>query len=295
MQCVSYLPQEERSPRRESPRSGSPAAVDWFYKPSRYHAVGRLPKSSKAPLETAPENRSRDSVKQRSKNKPTKPSKPREQGAATPEPLRVIGGSLRGSKLAYHGDQVTRPMKHRVREAIFNLVGVDAKGKHAIDVFAGTGALGIEAISRGAASATFIERHLPTAAIVKQNIASVGLSSQTELFSTSAFLWGKRDLPTISEQSELGSEVWSQPWLVFVSPPYAFFVEREKEMLGLIDCLIQSAPPSSLMVVEADERFDFAKLPGNLRADRHATGWDVRAYSPAIVGIAGTDSVKQSQ
>ena len=54
-----------------------------------------------------------------------------------------------------------RPMKNRVREALFNLIGPSIKGKHAIDLFAGTGALGLEAISRGAVSATLTEQHYP--------------------------------------------------------------------------------------------------------------------------------------
>ena len=89
--------------------------------------------------------------------------------------LRIIGGSFRGRKLRYEpfraGDnRVTRPMKHRVREAIFNLVGTAAEGRHAIDLFAGTGALGLEALSRGAAHATFIEKHVPTARVIEENI-----------------------------------------------------------------------------------------------------------------------------
>ena len=84
-------------------------------------------------------------------------AKPDLQDSAQATELRIIGGHFRARKLLYHGDPVTRPMKHRVREAIFNLVGLEAKGRHAIDLFAGTGALGLEALSRGATSATFIE------------------------------------------------------------------------------------------------------------------------------------------
>ncbi len=90
--------------------------------------------------------------------------------AAVTNPLRIIGGRLRGRKLLYDGRHGTRPMKDRVREALFNLVGPSVKGQHAIDLFAGTGALGLEALSRGAASATFIEQHFPTANLVEQNI-----------------------------------------------------------------------------------------------------------------------------
>jgi 16S rRNA (guanine966-N2)-methyltransferase len=154
--------------------------------------------------------------------------------------LRIIGGRFRGSKLRYHGDPSVRPMKHRVREAIFNLLSTACKGCHAIDLFAGTGALGLEAISRGAKRATLIEQHVPTARIVAQNIAHLGLQEQCALSVTSAFLWGKRDLPGL--EAEL-------PRIVFCSPPYAFFIERQAELLELIFQTIQYAPAESLIVL----------------------------------------------
>lgn len=199
--------------------------------------------------------------------------------------LRIVGGKFRGSKLAYHGDPVTRPMKHRVREAIFNLVGTEVEGRHAFDLFAGTGALGLEAISRGAASALFIERHVPTARGVRENIARLGVEDQCELLESSAFVWAKRDLP---EVERLGSYP-PAPWLVFVSPPYAFFVDRKVEMMKLIMAIVEHAPTGSTVVVEADERFDFSLLPGKLKASRHDQGWDVRPYPPAVVGVLRKD------
>jgi 16S rRNA (guanine966-N2)-methyltransferase len=196
-------------------------------------------------------------------------------GEREPE-VQIIGGTFRGRRIGYHGDPITRPMKHRVREAIFNLVGTDVEGKHTIDLFAGTGALGLEALSRGAAQATFIERHIPTAKVVKENIARLAVEEQSTLLETSAFLWGKRDLPSFQS---------SIPWLVFISPPYSFYIERRQEMLELIVALLHHAPPESVFVIESDERFDFADLPGGMMQDRHDTGWDVREYPPARVGI----------
>lgn len=197
------------------------------------------------------------------------------------EALRIIGGEFRGRKLQYEplseqGAKVTRPMKHRVREAIFNLVGLRAKGKHALDLFAGTGALGLEALSRGSLRATLIERHIPTAQVVRENVKTLGVESRCEVLTTSAFLWLRRDLPQFDP---------SAPWLVFISPPYDFFVQQEDAMVGMITEFTQRAPNQSLLVVEADERFDFAKLPGNVKEDRYADGWDVRAYKPAVVGV----------
>ena len=210
--------------------------------------------------------------------------------------LRIIGGSFRASKLRYHGDPTTRPMKDRVREAIFNLIGTEAKGSHAIDLFAGTGALGLEALSRGASSATFIERHIPTARVVEENIRALDVGDRTELLMTSAFLWGKRDLPKWKSESRKPDKKdpptfhfphaeLSPPWLVFCSPPYVFFVDRQQEMLDLITAIIEHAPVGSIVVVEADSRFDFERLPGHIAQKKERDGWDVRSYPPAVVGV----------
>jgi 16S rRNA (guanine966-N2)-methyltransferase len=204
--------------------------------------------------------------------------------------LRIIGGTLRGSKLRYEifqqgGDAVTRPMKHRVREAIFNLISTECTGKHAIDLFAGTGALGLEALSRGSVSATFIEKHVPTSRVIEENITNLSLAERTELLVTSAFLWGKRDLPNAEfgmRNAELNPAI---PWLVFCSPPYAFYHERPIEMLELIAAILEHMPAESIMVVEADEAFDFNMLPGHVAENRRDEGWQIRSYPPAVVGI----------
>jgi 16S rRNA (guanine966-N2)-methyltransferase len=191
--------------------------------------------------------------------------------------VRIIGGKFRGRRLRYHGDPVVRPMKHRTRESIFNLISTECGGRHAIDLFAGTGALGLEALSRGAASATFIEKHVPTARIVEENIRTLGVADQSKLLVTSAFLWAKRDLPSAvaSPPSEGG-------WLVFCSPPYAFYTERQAEMIELIGRVQEYAPPSSILIVEANEELDFSTLLAGLPSNEP---WDVRAYAPATVGV----------
>jgi 16S rRNA (guanine966-N2)-methyltransferase len=180
---------------------------------------------------------------------------------------RIIGGSLRGRKLIFTGDPRTRPMKDRVREALFNRLANAVGGKHAIDLFAGTGAVGLEAISRGAKAATFVERHFPTAEVIRQNAQSLGVVSQCTILPANTLLWAKR-LPALP----------SEPWLVFCSPPYEFYVSNQTEMLAILTALCEQAPPTTIFCVEADERFDFALLP-------HSPEWDVRSYPPAEVGI----------
>jgi 16S rRNA (guanine966-N2)-methyltransferase len=190
--------------------------------------------------------------------------------------LRIIGGVFRGRRLRYHGDPVVRPMKHRVREAIFNLISTVSDGACAIDLFAGTGALGLEALSRGARRALFIERHVPTAQVLQENVATLNVADRTSLLVTSAFLWSKRDLPTFAAEPSHSTS----PWLAFCSPPYAFFIDRKPDMLDLINRLRQVAPPRSTIVVESDDRFDTAQL----MRDNNWT-WDVRGYPPAVVAV----------
>jgi len=184
--------------------------------------------------------------------------------------LRIIGGTFRGRKLRYSGDRRVRPMKDRVREAVFNLLGKTVEGKHAVDLFAGTGALGLEALSRGAVRATFIEQHYPTARVLRENITALEAGDRAEVIVGNAFLRQRW-------QSHLGTI----PWLVFCSPPYAFYVDRQEPMLDLIASLLAAAPAASAMVVESDERFDF-KLLGDSQE------WDIRTYAPASVAICRT-------
>lgn len=183
--------------------------------------------------------------------------------------LRIIGGNWRHRTIEYSGDPRTRPMKDRTREAVFNLVGPSVVGTHAIDLFAGTGALGLEALSRGSVRATFIERHIPTGKIIRDNIVKLKAEEISEVQLQSAFVWGKRHPPLDA----------ATPWLVLCSPPFSFYQERREEMLELINRLWNEAPADSIFVLESDTNYDFTGLPAEVE-------WDVRKYYPAMVGIA---------
>jgi 16S rRNA G966 N2-methylase RsmD len=211
-----------------------------------------------------------------------------------PTTLRIIGGQLRGRKIRYRGDRRTRPMKDRVREAVFNLLGPDVRGALAIDLFAGTGALGLEAVSRGAAGALMVERHFPTAAVLRENVATLGLVAVCRVLATDTFVWARRQWPpsgaitsdlvrsTAAESTEhVSLDVHARggrPWVVFCSPPYDMYVDRHADLLALLTTLLAHAPPGSLLAVECDSRFDPAALP-------QAGAWDVRTYPPAVVAI----------
>jgi 16S rRNA (guanine(966)-N(2))-methyltransferase RsmD len=198
--------------------------------------------------------------------KPANPTASESVEEAAVEP-RIIGGKFRGRKLLYLPDRRTRPMKDRVREAVFNLIGPGIKGKHAIDLFAGTGALGLEAISRGAIGGTFVERHFPTAELIRQNAAALGAAELCTILPANVLLWPRR-WPSLPEV----------PWIVFCSPPWDLYGEEPDAVYNLIEMLLDRAPATSQMVVDTDERVDFSLLP-------RPEGWDVRAYPPAQIGI----------
>ncbi len=232
-----------------------------------------------------------EDAKKRSKRNRNVGSEPGDRGDSVG--LRVVGGVFRGTKLEYGGDRRVRPMKERVREAIFNLLGKEVAGKHVIDLFAGTGALTFEAISRGAVSATAIEVHFPTARTTRQNIAILeekmaGTAKKIELTTTDVFFWGRKlaafdpnSPPKLSpiETTGVPNLRTDVPWLVFCSPPYDFFVDRQNDVLDLIRTLRERAPSGSIFVVESDDRFDFGLLEVEIPPKKR------RSYAPAEVGI----------
>lgn len=207
--------------------------------------------------------------------------------------LRIIGGKLKGLKLEYGGDHRVRPMKDRIRESVFNLMGTYSAGRHVIDLFSGTGALAIEALSRGAESATLLEIHFPSARVIRRNIAlaeerAPELKGKIGLTVTDVFFWGKElaELNAAKEKGEPASAAHfrsplpeGRPWLVFCSPPYDFFVSRQADMLELIAALRRAAPPESVFVIESDARFDFGLLGVEIPEKKR------RSYPPAEIGI----------
>lgn len=185
--------------------------------------------------------------------------------------LRIVGGRFRGRQITYSGDPVTRPMKDDIREAVFNLVGGWVPDRATFDLFAGTGAMGIEAISRGASRAFLVERHFPTVRLIRENVHSLEEELPVEILAEDTFFWVRHFL-----KNPTG---WPpEPWLVFCCPPYELFLSETDRLMEMLASLMQSAPANSLFVVESDERFDPKHLPCSDQ-------WFSRQYSPALISI----------
>ncbi len=201
------------------------------------------------------------------------------KSSSQPSTLRIIGGRLRGSSIQYHGDRRTRPMKDRVREAAFNLIGPRIAGSRAVDLFAGTGALAFEALSRGAESALLIERHFPTARLIERNAEALGVSDRVSVFAGDTFVWARRQQMSNDDRGAVARHV------VFCSPPYDLYVTQTQDMLDLISAVAEQTGPGSILVVESDARFDTDLLPD-------CCSWDVRNYPPAVLAIGRVDDVE---
>ncbi len=184
-----------------------------------------------------------------------------------PSQLRIVGGTHRGRKITYSGDPLVRPMKDRTREAVFNLLGPLNQTFHAMDLFAGTGALALEALSRGVAAATLVERHRPTARTIRKNIDALQLSDRADVVETDVFRYVRRTPFPESPRH-----------LVFCCPPYRLYHEQREAMLELIQTVLSRFSSESILVVEADLEFPFELLPD-------AERWRQREYAPARVGV----------
>ena len=125
--------------------------------------------------------------------------------------MRIVAGRLKGASLATPKSDATRPTSDRLRETIFNIllhgVGADLEGARVLDLFAGTGALGFEAISRGAKHATFVEEGADARGVIRRNMEAFGLNGAAKIL--------RRDA------TKLGAAGTIEPFdLLFADPPY---------------------------------------------------------------------------
>ncbi|UCG12980.1 MAG: 16S rRNA (guanine(966)-N(2))-methyltransferase RsmD [Deltaproteobacteria bacterium] len=123
--------------------------------------------------------------------------------------MRIIAGKHRGLRLASPKGKRLRPTAERVREAIFSMVGLDLSGLWVLDLFAGTGAMGLEAFSRGAAFVVLVDYHLAASRLISRNLATLGNPQHVRLYRQDL----RRGLKWLTRQG------WHFD-LVFLDPPY---------------------------------------------------------------------------
>lgn len=162
--------------------------------------------------------------------------------------MRIIAGELGGRLFEAPPGHATHPMAERVRGALFNSLG-DISGKTVLDAFAGTGALGFEAISRGAARAVLIERDRRAQQTIMQNIAALGLQNKVTLIKAGAHTWSEAHL---SEKFDL----------VLCDPPY------DKMQLSTVSDLVRHVNKNGLMVLSYPGRESAPTVNGVVVVDK---------------------------
>ncbi len=179
--------------------------------------------------------------------------------------MRIIAGSRKGRRIAAPPGLDTRPTGDRVREAVFNLVG-PLDGARVLDLYAGSGAMGLEALSRGAEHATFVERDRVAAATIAKNAETLGLADAVTL--------RREDVRRVLATDASAGTLYD---LVLVDPPY-------RMLPGLLPDLSRLVPPvvaaDGLVVVESEAR-DEPELPLPARTSRRYGSVRVTVFEAA--------------
>jgi 16S rRNA (guanine966-N2)-methyltransferase len=160
--------------------------------------------------------------------------------------MRIIGGEFRSRRLKSLQGNALRPTPDRLREALFNVLATRVAGCTFLDAYAGCGAVGIEALSRGAARAIFVEKHRPAANLIEANLQALGAQARARVICGRALAH--------LERLEAG--------IVFLDPPYELVSEYE----GALGILGKMAPP--LVVVQHPVRLSLQESYGSLRGTR---------------------------
>ena len=191
--------------------------------------------------------------------------------------MRIVAGSLKGRNIIVPQGLELRPTSDRVREAIFNILShgiknFDVEGANVLDLFAGTGALGIEALSRGARSAVFVESSAAARAVIQENVLALGLGGVTRIF--------RRDATSLGVPQ--GRDRYS---LVLADPPYG---------KQLAEAALTSAieggwlTPGAVVIVEEQASSPFLPTAPLVEVDRRIYGGTtvVIARLPVMDGAA---------
>ncbi|QRG65556.1 16S rRNA (guanine(966)-N(2))-methyltransferase RsmD [Brevibacillus choshinensis] len=174
--------------------------------------------------------------------------------------MRVIAGEHKGRRLTAVPGKGTRPTTDKVKESIFNMIGPYFDGGWALDLYAGTGGLGIEALSRGAERAVFVERDAKAFAVVKQNLAACRLEQQADLYRMDA----DRAIRTLATRKQAFD-------LVFLDPPYAHQkIAEEIQQLQDLNMLAEGA----WIIAEHDVGVKLPEEIGDCVQDRASTYGD---------------------
>lgn len=173
--------------------------------------------------------------------------------------MRVIAGKFRSRQLKSLKGLALRPTSDRLRETLFNILAPRIEGARFIDAFAGTGAVGIEAVSRGATEAVFIENHPHAAALIQKNLDSLEIRSGVEVIGFDA-------LSALQRLADAHTPATPPYDIVFLDPPYAAAEDYRRILSFLGDALFLGN--GSLVTAEHRHTFDLPEHFGKLHRYR---------------------------
>ena len=172
--------------------------------------------------------------------------------------LRLIAGTFGGRIIEGSGTNRTHPMGERIRGSLFNIISGEIEGAAVLDAFAGSGSLGFEALSRGAAQATFVERDRIAQKVIINNIESLGVADQTKLVKAPVASW----LETTDDQFDI----------IFADPPY------HDLQLSTVGKLTKLLKPNGLMVLSYTGKGEVPTELGVVVVDNRSYGDAVLAF-----------------
>jgi len=171
--------------------------------------------------------------------------------------MRIIAGKYRSRLLKSLKGDALRPTSDRLRETLFNILGADVAGSCFLDLFAGTGAVGIEALSRGASEAIFVENHGPAAKLIRRNLDSLAITSGATLVQADA-------LSALQKLSARSPSSTPSIKFVFADPPYA----AHDAYFSVLTFLGPGAPhflaSDALLIFEHHHKFTLPETSGRL-------------------------------
>ena len=169
---------------------------------------------------------------------------------------RIIGGSLRGSKLPFKENRSIRPTEGKTKETLFNWLLNDLEGKTCLDMFAGTGSLGIEALSRGAKEVVFVEKQKKLADSLKKNLKRLQVYSSSQVLNANAFSIDFDNLPYKFD-------------ILFIDPPF-----RENLIQRSLDFVKSSnlLTPNALIYLECETELELVELTRDLNLLKESKG-----------------------
>ena len=177
--------------------------------------------------------------------------------------MRIIAGEFRGRKLLAPEGDATRPITDRAKQSLFDILSPHVEGANVFDLFAGTGSMGLECLSRGAKHATFFEADRSAVGRLKKNITAVGVEDRSKVISQDLFRWFAAAPAPIEGAGEID--------LIFLDPPYRFLRERPEELRQLAVKLHVHLPREGIVIFRHDAA-DALELPSLAAFDRRGYG-----------------------